>query len=95
MLKVLSVLTILTAHIHNYVICRNIPKIIEVISMDGSSGQQMEASKADISSGLYIILFLHLLTNIILYPYTNESFNLQKNLGYPQLRDMQLFLASM
>ncbi|CAI9780505.1 unnamed protein product [Fraxinus pennsylvanica] len=30
---------------------RNVPKIIEAISMDGSSGQQIEASKIDISSG--------------------------------------------
>lgn len=30
---------------------RNVPKIIDALNMDGSSGQQIEASKVDISSG--------------------------------------------
>lgn len=38
--------------------CRNVPKIIEVLSTDGSSGQHIEASKVDISSGLFSLLFL-------------------------------------
>ncbi|KAG7982838.1 hypothetical protein I3843_04G073100 [Carya illinoinensis] len=36
---------------HGESVDRNIPKIIEVLSVDGSSGQQIESSKADPSSG--------------------------------------------
>ena len=34
-------------------IFRNVPKIIEALSIDGSSGQQIESSKLDPLSGLY------------------------------------------
>lgn len=36
---------------HMESIDRNVPKIIEVLSADGSSGQQIESSKIDLSSG--------------------------------------------
>ncbi|KAL2498540.1 Ultraviolet-B receptor UVR8 [Abeliophyllum distichum] len=35
---------------HGDTVDRNVPKIIEVLSMDGSSGLQIEASKVDVSS---------------------------------------------
>lgn len=37
--------------------CRNVPKIIELLSTDGSSGQHIEASKVDISSGFPCCFF--------------------------------------
>nr|KAJ0208253.1 hypothetical protein LSAT_V11C500282280 [Lactuca sativa] len=41
---------------HKEAIDRNIPKIIEVLSRDGSSGQQLESSRTDPSSGKLSVL---------------------------------------
>ncbi|KAG6398548.1 hypothetical protein SASPL_140013 [Salvia splendens] len=41
---------------HGDAVDRNVPKIIEALSMDGSSGQHIEASKVDVSSGSSLCL---------------------------------------
>lgn len=78
---------------------RNVPKIIESLSVDGSSGQLIESSKVDPSSGMSLVLgvlaFVSLDTMVIWCSKELKYFFEQRNLGSHLLSDMQLCLMIM